>query len=387
MKKHAIKMHLVLALAIFAIAFASPITSACNVPVFRYALERWPVDAYEVYIFHKGPLDEAALKTVESLELKLDKYEFQSQPYFIETVDVDSEMPAHIKAHHDAAKPKQYPWLYVQYPKSQPKDSPVYSGEFKKEQLERLLDSPIRQEIANQILKGESVVWLLIKSGNKEKDEAALRMLQEELAALVRELKLPELTEDDDRYIDVDKGPGLKLSFKLLAISRDDPKEQQLIRILENWDRSIIDTSEPIAFPFFGRGRVLPALTGKDLNPQSLFDACSYLIGPCGCQIKRDNPGYDVLTTVNWDGVITGQYTLAEALPRLTTVSASAVIPLKDAIAIPPSTTTAPSIQSPATSGETAGASPLRSMLLTLVFGIVAVVVVTIFMQSRRQEN
>ena len=29
---------------------------ACSVPVFRYALERWPADAYEVILFHRGPL-------------------------------------------------------------------------------------------------------------------------------------------------------------------------------------------------------------------------------------------------------------------------------------------------------------------------------------------
>ena len=27
---------------------------ACNVPVFRYALERWPADRYEVTVFHRG---------------------------------------------------------------------------------------------------------------------------------------------------------------------------------------------------------------------------------------------------------------------------------------------------------------------------------------------
>ena len=43
---------------------------ACNVPVFRYALERWPAAPYEVFVFHRGPLsaeDQAALEHLKKL--------------------------------------------------------------------------------------------------------------------------------------------------------------------------------------------------------------------------------------------------------------------------------------------------------------------------------
>ena len=42
---------------------------ACNIPVFRYALERWRPEVYQAYVFHNGPLttEQAALvKTLES---------------------------------------------------------------------------------------------------------------------------------------------------------------------------------------------------------------------------------------------------------------------------------------------------------------------------------
>jgi len=168
-----------------------------------------------------------------------------------------------------------------------------------------------------------------------------------------------ELTEEDDAYIDIDLGPKLRLSFKLLIVSREDLKEKQFLNILENWDSSVIDHKEPTAFAFFGRSRVLPAMTGEHLNPQNLLDACEYLIGPCGCQIKRENPGYDVLSTVRWDAVITGQYTLAEALPRLTTVSASAVVPMNQAAIVPAAS------HASATASKADG-SLMRNMLMTL---------------------
>ncbi len=41
---------------------------ACNVPVFRYALERWPADNYEVVVFHRGPLASEDRSIVEWLE-------------------------------------------------------------------------------------------------------------------------------------------------------------------------------------------------------------------------------------------------------------------------------------------------------------------------------
>src|SRR5438552_1460043 len=40
-------------------AFPSP---ACNIPVFRFALEYWKPEPYELFILHKGPLPESQRK-------------------------------------------------------------------------------------------------------------------------------------------------------------------------------------------------------------------------------------------------------------------------------------------------------------------------------------
>ena len=39
-----------------AVLLSAAIAAACNVPVFRYALERWQNDLYHVVVFHKGEL-------------------------------------------------------------------------------------------------------------------------------------------------------------------------------------------------------------------------------------------------------------------------------------------------------------------------------------------
>ena len=50
----------------FVLASAEP-AAACSTPVFRYALERWPPDAYRVAVFHRGPLTEAQQAAVKQL--------------------------------------------------------------------------------------------------------------------------------------------------------------------------------------------------------------------------------------------------------------------------------------------------------------------------------
>jgi len=45
----------------------STVTHACNVPVFRYALERWRPDAYDAIVFHDGRLSPADSTLVQRM--------------------------------------------------------------------------------------------------------------------------------------------------------------------------------------------------------------------------------------------------------------------------------------------------------------------------------
>ena len=58
-----------------------------------------------------------------------------------------------------------------------------------------LRESPVRSELARRLRGGDSAVWVLVESGNEEKDRERLRLLHirwadlhEEQAALVNEL-------------------------------------------------------------------------------------------------------------------------------------------------------------------------------------------------------
>ncbi len=50
------------------VLFGALSVSACSVPVFRYALERWNPDAYGVVLFHKGALTAEQAKWLEQMD-------------------------------------------------------------------------------------------------------------------------------------------------------------------------------------------------------------------------------------------------------------------------------------------------------------------------------
>jgi hypothetical protein len=56
-----------------------------------------------------------------------------------------------------------------------------------------------------------------------------------------------------------------------------------------------------MVFPLFGRGRAMPALVGAGITPENIKDAAAFLAGPCSCEVKRDNPGVDLLLTADWE--------------------------------------------------------------------------------------
>ena len=99
----------------------------------------------------------------------------------------------------------------------------------------------------------------------------------------------------------------MKLDFSVITVAVDDPDEAVFREILLNSEDDLKDYDEPIAFPVFGRGRALPALVGKGINNDMIDDASTFLSGPCSCQVKRQNPGFDLLTSVNWDQLLEEQ--------------------------------------------------------------------------------
>ena len=74
--------------------------------------------------------------------------------------------------------------------------------------------------------------------------------------------------------------------------------------MLVRCEPDLADRSDPIVFPVFGRGRALLPLIGAGITEKNIQDAAAFLVGPCSCQVKELNPGFDLLLSADWDSLL-----------------------------------------------------------------------------------
>ena len=251
---------------------------ACQVPVFRYALERWEPGMYQVRAPEEVTVDALANAVVERVAggTQLELY---------------------------------YP------PKlRQAAETPIWSAPMSVENVRVMMDSPVRQELKQRLLAGQSAVWLLLECGDAAKDDAAAKVVEEGLQAAQEKLKLPDGVITQDEANDPKKRREnadvlqsdlpLKIAFSTMRLSRENASEAALIAMLMHLEPDLGDyVKEPMVFPIFGRGRAIEPLIGKGIHADNIFEASAYLCGACSCEIKEQNPGIDLLMTADWDPV------------------------------------------------------------------------------------
>ena len=272
---------------------------ACSVPVFKYALAYWPSDPYEIIVFHRGPLTAEEHAIVYKLQRASWDDSFRAN-VTVETVDLAGSPNVIMQKLWESQSASELPWMLVKYPRFSAVSDDLWAGKFTADVVELLLDSPVRKKIARSLLDGEVAVWVLLDSGIREQDEAAASLLKDELKKMSEGLNIviPELGEE--QLGDLDQ----RVSFSMIRLSRDDPNEQMFIQMLLRSEWDLKDYPKPIAFPIFGRGRALYALVGDGIRAGNIEMACSFLVGWCSCQVKADNPGVDLLMSVNWHDAI-----------------------------------------------------------------------------------
>ncbi|MBN1419495.1 MAG: hypothetical protein JXP34_12010 [Planctomycetes bacterium] len=344
-------------LLLLLIALAPP-APACTTPVFRYALERWEPDLYELVVTHYGPLseeDEGALaalwKSVEGPAIPnvtisvIDRAAGDpapgdrgpAAPEGTEPAAADPP-PGGVKAGEAASlppvsgkaaveepaggkaaevKPGEGARVAVLYPAFLGIEEPAWEGPLRSLKPDALFDSPARKEIVRRILAGDSAVWLLLESGDKEKDEAAAKRLAAALESVKGKIEMPEAPPDMgiDPFGGMMGGPPLRMAFSMLRVSRSDPAEAMLVRSLLQSDANLKVAEDPIALPVFGRGRALCALMGEQLEEATIEEVCAFLVGWCSCEVKAQNPGIDLLISADWNGAFTGEMLREIELP------------------------------------------------------------------------
>ena len=318
---------------------AAQSSEACQVPVFRYALERWRPDPYQLVIVHEGNMTGEQKSKLVHLEeslvgpngpvvnLRFDRIDLAKEKDQLERWEnLHKEQNAPMTAH-----------LFYPFQALEEEAFPIWSGAFTKKNLGAILDSPLRRELVKRIMAGNSAIWLFLESGNKERDDKLFKKLENYARIAQKEIGIPKGVIQQSAFEDPDLvlGPEdeenvlessvpLKIAFSIHRLSREDPKEAVLLTMLMNLEEDLLDeefADQPMLFSVFGKGRVLLPLVGKGINEENTLGDCSYLCGPCSCQVKNQNPGTDLLVKADWWTSLEGSSVIVEKeLPPLSGV-------------------------------------------------------------------
>lgn len=314
------------------VAMCTSCVWACDVPVFRYALEYWPAAPYEVNVLYRAPLLSGERDAIERLGSAASQG-IQHANVTVRLVDLAEPSGAGLQRLWRDLGGAALPLMVLQNTRRAQTERPIWWGPLTAKNARMVVESPARREIARRILEGHSAVWVLLESGDSAKDSAARALLGETIRDLERKLELPVGLgsaplgrEEAMERIE----PPLEIRFSLLSLSRSDAAESVFINLLVQSEKDLYRySSEPIAFPVYGRGRVLYALVGKGITGENIHEACAFLVGGCPCQVKALNPGTDLLMAADWDARVVGSAEQAagpQPLVGLGTLSKAAAI-------------------------------------------------------------
>ncbi|HSH95193.1 MAG TPA: hypothetical protein VK968_13660 [Roseimicrobium sp.] len=258
---------------------ASTKAEACSIPVFRYALDRWPADPYRLEVAAADSKDETVARFLRNLSA--------STPMNLEVV--------RLPASAGDATSKLLP------PHAQENLAPpVWIGSLGDAAIGSITNSPARREIVRRILEGESAVWILVESGDRAADDAAAAKLSKRIQFLESVMQLAPI-DPGDPSSQLGPGPALKIKFSLLRVSALDAGEKTFLAMLAGPKSGLHNGSQPWYAAVFGRGRTLGAWAAEGFGDEQIEEVSQFLTGACSCQVKKLNPGWDLLLFVDWD--------------------------------------------------------------------------------------
>ncbi len=278
---------------------------ACNIPVFRFALERWRPDVSEFFVFHRGELTRSDQEQVDQIKQRAIAGGANAT---VRLIDVSSseagpelDLWERLKMANAAA---ELPYLLVRLPHAR---GPLnaWHGPLLQAAQTALVDSPVRAELSKRLLNGDAIVWLMVRSGDKARDEKIRSLVLTQCKSLSSKIKLPEGIglPGSELFSDV----PLFLKFSLLEIDRSDEREQFMLKLFESFQPDSFRDGEPLLVPVFGRGRALEVIPTNDVDEELIGDLTAFLCGACSCQVKEQNPGFDLLLAANWDRELFGE--------------------------------------------------------------------------------
>lgn len=141
-----------------------------------------------------------------------------------------------------------------------------------------IIYSPLRKEIASELMAGKLCVLLYLTSGNQEKDAKGLQVVKNTISSSLF--------------------GGI---ISVMELDRNKVDESHFVSMLLNVESDLKDINEPMLFGIFGRFRVLEPLLAKGISEENINLLIDFLTADCSCVIKDDLPGMSILCDANWE--------------------------------------------------------------------------------------
>lgn len=295
---------LILCFAFFVVG-AIPLL-ACKLPVFRYALERWPVDQYRLVALVNDPDSPAVKDALAILNDLKSQQTLNAKTEIVNLAQLTEEQWWQYEGLEGGPKNQ----LQVYFPASKQNERLGWTGELTAAAVQRWTDSPIRKALVSDLSDGVSAVWLLVEGENPENNQRVEEGLKNALDQANQTIVIPDGVIRPDEAADYFRdNPGasmddvlrcsvpLRVDFRLRRLDIDDPNEVALVAMLRALG---VRGNRPWLVPVFGRGRMLDAIPTDPLDANVILNACQYMVGECSCTVKAQNPGVDLLMEVDW---------------------------------------------------------------------------------------
>ena len=324
---------LLLATTVLLVFAGSTPVRACSIPVFRYALERWPADLFELDVFFHEQLTSDERAIVSRLE---DQAAVNGGRVNWEVVLCrwEDDLAADLSAVRETLGTIERPTVVLRRPGGRRGSPIVWQGSLR-DISNDLWTSTARTTLVDRLASGDSIVWLVFRGQDAKQAERAIALLRAQFPLLTEEIPLP-------------LGVGLPgsellstvpLAVQFSALEIDDQLVAEAAfrrQILSGHSTAIAD-HETLIVPVFGRGRAFTVFTAETLDAEAIAETTRFLCGACSCQVKQGNPGFDLLLEVDWEQRLWGQGDAPDSVLSKTTSTAMTAPDEQPAlVAIPP---------------------------------------------------